>query len=116
MAPPEAGGASQEDDEDTTRLGEAASPASVETFPAPSAREVLAENPLPEPVQGQARPDAKGRCPEKWQVALNGGCWAPVKEKREVCEAIGGQLFKGTCYMPITSPGRPPTSNPVRPP
>ncbi len=50
MARHEAGGASQEDDEDTTGLGEAASPASVQTFPAPSAREVLAEEPLPEPV------------------------------------------------------------------
>lgn len=109
----EAGGASHED---TTGLGEAASAVSVQTFPAPSMREALAEEPQPEPVQGQARPDAKGRCPQKWQVALNGGCWAPVKEKREVCEGIGGQLFKGTCYMPITTTGRPPTSNPVRDP
>jgi hypothetical protein len=113
----EAGGAHPaQDEEDTTGLGEAASSVSVQALPAPSAREVLAEEPLPEPVQGQARPDAKGRCPEKWQVALNGGCWAPLKGKREACEASGGQVFKGTCYMPSTTAGRPPTSRPVREP
>jgi hypothetical protein len=112
----EAGRAHPEDDDDTAGLGEAASLGAVQTLPAPSAREVLAEEPQPEPVPGQARPDAKGRCPEKWQVALNGGCWGPVKGKREVCEAIGGQLFQGTCYMPITTSGRPPTSSPTREP
>jgi hypothetical protein len=112
----EAGCANPEGDEDTTGLGEAASLAAVQSFPAPSAREVLAEEPQPEPVQGQARPDAKGRCPEKWQVALNGGCWAPVKGSREACEALGGQLFKGTCYGPVTAPRRPPTSSPTRDP
>jgi hypothetical protein len=112
----EAGGASPQDGEDTTGLGEAASHVSVQSSPAPSAREVLAEELLPEPVQGQTKPDAKGRCPEKWQVALNGGCWAPVKEKREVCEGIGGQLFKGTCYVPVTTPKRSPTSSPTRDP
>jgi hypothetical protein len=116
VARAEADSASQQDDEDTTGLGEAASFISVQTFPAPSAGEVLAEDPLPEPTQGQARPDAKGRCPRKWQVALNGGCWKQLPLNREECEAINGHLFKGTCYMPITAIGRPPTSSPVRDP
>jgi eukaryotic-like serine/threonine-protein kinase len=116
LARHEAGSAHPEDDDDTTGLGEAASLGAVQALPAPSAREVLAEEPLPEPTQGQARPDAKGRCPKKWQVALNGGCWTPVKGEREACEALGGQLFKGTCYVPITTAGRPPTSHPTRDP
>jgi eukaryotic-like serine/threonine-protein kinase len=112
----EAGRASQEDDEDTTGLGEAASHASVQASPAPSAREVLGEEPQPEPVQGQVRPDAKGRCPRKWQVALNGGCWKQLSLNREECEAINGYQFKGSCYMPITASSQSPTSSPTREP
>jgi hypothetical protein len=52
----------------------------------------------------------------KWQVALNGGCWKQLPLNREECEAINGQLFKGTCYMPITAAGRSPTSSPTRDP
>jgi predicted Ser/Thr protein kinase len=116
MAQQETGGGSQKDDEDTAGLGEAASSVSAHTFPAPSAREVLTEEPQLEPVEGQTKPDAKGRCPEKWQVALNGGCWAPLRGKREACEVLGGQFFKGTCYGPVTKTGRPPTSSPAREP
>jgi serine/threonine protein kinase len=116
LARHEAGRANPEDDDDTAGLGEAASLGAVQTLPAPSAREVLAEEPQPEPVPGQARPDAKGRCPEKWQVALNGGCWAPLKGEREACEVLGGQFFKGTCYGPVITAGRPPTSHPTREP
>ncbi|HVG61431.1 MAG TPA: protein kinase, partial [Hyalangium sp.] len=116
LARHEAGRAHPEDDDDTAGLGEAVSLGAVQSLPAPSAQEVLAEEPQPEPVPGQARPDAKGRCPGKWQVALNGGCWAPLKGGREACEAVNGQLFKGTCYMPITTAGRLPTSHPTREP
>jgi hypothetical protein len=115
-APPEAGGASKEEDDDTAGLAEAASAVSAEAFPAPSTQEVLAEEPPPEPVPGQARPDANGRCPRKWQVALNGGCWKQLVLDREQCDALSGRLFKGTCYMPITASGRPPTSNPTHDP
>jgi len=112
----EAGHVHPEEDDDTAGLGEAASLGAVQTSPAPSAREVLAEEPQPTPVPGQARPDAKGRCPRKWQVSLNGGCWKQLQLNREECEAINGHLFKGTCYMPIITAGRSPTSHPTREP
>ena len=76
----------------------------------------LAEDSLPEPVPGQLRPDAKGRCPHKRQLALNGACWVPMDP--EECEALGsnGKLFKGRCYVPVLSPNRPSTTHPTRPP
>jgi len=116
LARHEAGRAHPEEDDDTAGLGEVALLGAMQTMPAPSAREVLAEEPQPEPVPGQARPDAKGRCPRKWQIALNGGCWKQLQLNREECEAINGHLFKGTCYMPITTAGRSPTSHPTREP
>jgi hypothetical protein len=116
LARHEAGHAHPEEDDDTTGLGEAASLGAAQTLPAPSAREVLAEEPQPTPVPGQARPDGKGRCPEEWQVALNGGCWAPLKGKREACEVLGGQFYKGTCYGPVITTGRSPTTHPTREP
>ena len=78
----------------------------------------LAEDALPEPLPGQLRPDAKGRCPRKHQVALNGACWVPMPVEREECEATGsnGKLFKGRCYIPVLSPDRPSTSHPSRTP
>ncbi len=75
-----------------------------------AAKESLAEGTLPEPLPGQARPDAKGRCPHKRQVTLNGACWVVVEMEREKCEALSGRLFEGTCYVPVILPGRPPTS------
>jgi predicted Ser/Thr protein kinase len=95
-------------------LGKAVvSESSMET-PAPSGGKALAEDTLPEPLPGQTRPDAKGRCPHKKQVALNGGCW--VELEREKCEALNlnGYMYKNTCYVPVLSPGRSPTSQPVR--
>jgi serine/threonine protein kinase len=88
-----------QEDGGTRGLGEAASPASTAVSPGSSDPQVLSEDTLPEPLPGQIRPDANGRCPHKRQVALNGGCWVP-----EDCEAFGGQLFKGRCYVPAMSP------------
>jgi eukaryotic-like serine/threonine-protein kinase len=100
---------------DTAGLGDAVAAASTADFPEPPAREVLAEEPLPELQPGQARPATDGRCPRKWQVALNGGCWGPLKLERDKCEEIRGQIFKGTCYVPIYPPARRPTSHPPGP-
>ncbi len=69
-------------------------------------QEVLAAEPLPVPLPGQTRPDAKGRCPHKGQVALNGGCW--VKLEREKCEALN---LTSTCYVPVFPSERPSTSH-----
>jgi hypothetical protein len=96
-----------------TGLGEALAASAAEFSPEPRALEVMAQDTPPEPQPGQARPDAKGRCPRKRQVALNGGCWVEIPFKREECEDNGGYVFKKMCYLPFYLPGRPPTSNPT---
>ncbi|WP_224240335.1 serine/threonine-protein kinase [Hyalangium gracile] len=105
-------------DAGTAGLGEAVSSASTAQAPEPSAPAPLAEDSLPEPQPGQLRPDARGRCPRKAQVVLNGACWVPFDAAREQCESLGGngKLFKGRCYVPVLTPERPSTSQPTNPP
>jgi hypothetical protein len=113
VAQSDPGRASQQDG-GTSGLGEAASTASTEEAPPLFFQEGMAEYPLPEPVEGQATPDAKGRCPRKGQVSLNEGCWAPLKVEREACETANGQMYKDRCYVPVFPPGRrQPTSHPT---
>lgn len=92
-------------------LGEAAATSMGQSPPSPH-QEAMAEEALPEPQPGQTRPDAKGRCPLKRQVALNGGCWLEIDLDRETCEGSGGRIFKKTCYLPTPTIPRqhPPTS------
>jgi serine/threonine protein kinase len=97
----------------TRGLGEAAAATALEQAPAASRHEKLAQEPLLEPQPGQLRPDAKGQCPHKRQIALNKGCWLETSLDREGCTASGGQMYKGICYVPIILPGRPPTSSPT---
>ncbi|MBN1205685.1 MAG: protein kinase [Myxococcaceae bacterium] len=107
------------EDGGTSGLGDEAATASTQSSPAPSVPGVRADDTLPEPLPGQARLDAKGRCPRVWQVALGGGCWVKTSLDREKCESlkpIGGHMFKGTCYMPVLLHGRQPTSDPARKP
>jgi eukaryotic-like serine/threonine-protein kinase len=104
-------------DAGTTELGEAAAAASKEESSGSPIPPVMAEDPLPEPQEGQSEPDAKGRCPHKRQVSLNGGCWLLQPQEPEACEALNGQMIKGTCYIPIYPRGkhpRPPTSGPTK--
>ncbi|HYH97154.1 serine/threonine-protein kinase [Hyalangium sp.] len=108
----QAAGASQEEG-DTAGLGDAAASVSAEEAPGSTGWKGLSEDPLPEPQPGQARPDARGRCPRRQHVALNEGCWKRLNLEGEDCEELKGQLYKGTCYMPITTPGRKPTSSPT---
>ncbi len=91
-------------------LGDDAASSDALEVPGPSEQKVLAEEPLPVPLPGQMRPDAKGRCPHKRQVALNGACW--VKFERETCEAMNLEIFKNNCYVPVLSSERPSTSHP----
>jgi hypothetical protein len=101
-------------DAGTRGLGEVAAVTSMEQASTPSVRERLAEEPLPEPQPGQTRPNAKGQCPHKGQIALNKACWLETSSlEREGCEASGGRMFKGLCYVPIIPPGRHPTSSPT---
>ncbi|WP_224247480.1 serine/threonine protein kinase [Hyalangium gracile] len=102
-------------DAGTAGLGEAAAATSMEEAPDSPVPQMMTEEALPEPLPGQAVPDAKGRCPHKQQVALNGGCWVLEVRGLEECEALSGQLIKGTCYIPILPRGRTrvPTSGPT---
>ncbi|MBN1203733.1 MAG: serine/threonine protein kinase, partial [Myxococcaceae bacterium] len=112
----EAGGARLEDG-GTSGLGDEAATTATTASPAPSAPGVLAEDTLPEPVPGQARPDAKGRCPHPQHVLLGSGCWVKTSMDRKECELLkpnGGNMFKGACYMPVLLHGRQPTSDPGR--
>jgi serine/threonine protein kinase len=102
--PPDAG---------TAGLGEALASASTEPSPELRAMEVMAEETPPEPQPGQARPDAKGRCPRRRQVILNGSCWAEFPSDATECEEKGGYFYKKACYLPFYSSGRPPTSSPT---
>ncbi|MFL5344282.1 MAG: serine/threonine-protein kinase [Hyalangium sp.] len=103
-------------DAGTTGLGEAATVAALDKPPSGSTNEGMSEDTLPEPQPGQIRPDGKGLCPRKWLVALNGACWAEWEPEK--CQELGGQMFKGTCYVPFIPPGRkhPPTSEPLKNP
>jgi serine/threonine protein kinase len=105
-------------DAGTAGLGEAATVAALEQPPSGSTAEGMSEDTLPEPQPGQVRPDEKGRCPIKGLVALNGACWGEATWEPEKCQELGGQMFKGTCYMPIIPAGRkrPPTSGPLKNP
>jgi hypothetical protein len=113
VAQPETGGAGQQDG-GTAGLGEAAASVAAVDSAGPSFQEGVAEDPLPEPLPGQARPDANGRCPRKQQVVLNGGCWKRLSLEREECEEISGHVFKDACYVPGSPPRRKPTSSPIR--
>jgi hypothetical protein len=100
---------SSQADGGTAGLGEAV--ASVVDSPGPSQQEALAEETPPEPLPGQTVPDAKGHCPRRNQVALNGACWIPLEY--EECDTFGyGQRFRGKCYLPVLLPHRPATSSP----
>jgi eukaryotic-like serine/threonine-protein kinase len=93
-------------------LGEAAA-ATAHTEAPQSFQEVMAEDTPPEPQPGQTRPDVKGRCPHKAQVALNRGCWLEISLEPARCSELKGQMFKGLCYLPFIPPGHPPTSSPT---
>jgi serine/threonine protein kinase len=101
-----------------TGLGEEAEAQAEEASPTPAKPGVQAEDTLPEPLPGQKQPDAKGRCPHPKHVPLNGGCWVITPFTREKCAEFdgNGHMYKGVCYVPVLSPGRPPTSHPLRKP
>jgi hypothetical protein len=108
----EAGGLGMEEG-GKAALGDAAAPASTVASPEASAQRAVTEDTLPEPLPGQARPDANGRCPRERQVAINGGCWVKLSD-REPCEEFL-YVFQGKCYAPGRSRGRRPTSSPESP-
>ncbi|MFP2912193.1 serine/threonine protein kinase, partial [Pyxidicoccus sp. 3LFB2] len=113
--PEVAHGAKQEESRDagTVAVGESVLTSPVETEKAPSLWASIAEDMPPKPYQGQRRPDSKGRCPSKEQVAINGGCWAKVSADVKNCDERGGFEHKGECYFPVMLKPRPATSGPA---
>jgi eukaryotic-like serine/threonine-protein kinase len=95
----------------TSGLAEAASKASAEEAPKPALHDAMAQETLPEPLPAQTRPDAKGRCPHKRQVALNGACWIPFEP--EECEASFARA-DATC-LPSLAAVPPPRTHPISP-
>jgi hypothetical protein len=71
---------------------------------APSIGQPMPRDPLP----GQRRPDAQGRCPTKQERALFGGCWVPLKEPPPCEESFE---HEGTCYKISGNPERGKTSD-----
>ncbi|MDC0710236.1 serine/threonine-protein kinase [Stigmatella sp. ncwal1] len=100
------------EDGGTSGLGDEAVASSVAPS-VPSVSGEPAESTLPEPLPGQTRPNAKGRCPHPRQIPLNGGCWVKTSVDREGCEALTGTMIDGNCYVPVATRERQPTSHPV---
>jgi len=110
---------SQAPDAGTAALGDT-SPTEPEASAPPSSKEEpMAQQPRAEPRLGpprrQLQPDAKGRCPGRKQVVMEGGCWvetAPMTA--EACVESGYVLRQGKCYTPaVEAPQKPgPTSGP----
>jgi serine/threonine protein kinase len=108
---------SQAPDAGTAALGDTSPTEPLASARPPSEPESMAQEPPPEPRPGQARPDAKGRCPGRKQVAINGGCWVENPSMTaEECAESGYVLFKGRCYThALAPPQKPlPTSNPAK--
>jgi serine/threonine protein kinase len=102
-------------DAGTAGLGEAMSATSSAVDAPESCLPFVADEPLPEPLPGQIQPNAKGRCPHRVHVVLNGACWwVPLTPDAtdEECEASGGQQFRGRCYVPALPRKHPSTAQP----
>jgi eukaryotic-like serine/threonine-protein kinase len=104
------------EDGGTAGVGDEAIATSTEASFAPSVPGGSPEDTLPEPMPGQVRPNAKGRCPHPRQMAREGGCWVKTVLNREQCEMLNGVILQGTCYMPVPTRERQPTSQPAHQP
>jgi serine/threonine protein kinase len=92
-------------------LGDASVVSSEPPGNAPAGRAVTQEVP-PQPLPGQLKPDANGRC-RKGQFAINGGCWLKASVDLQDC-AGNGYVYRGSCYVPMFPPARGPTSAPMK--
>jgi serine/threonine protein kinase len=103
-------------DAGTATVGAPAPTEPQASTPPATEKKPLAQEPLPEPRPGQARPDKKGQCPGSQQVPINGGCWVDVSSSMDAqaCTENGYVLFKGRCLSPAqVTPKKPqPTSSP----
>ncbi|MFP2929372.1 protein kinase domain-containing protein [Pyxidicoccus sp. 3LG] len=103
----------EEEDGGTVAVGDTALTAPVEPERAPSTWSVIRAELPPKPFPRQRRPDGDGRCSGKGLVAINGGCWAKQLVEPKDCDAVGGFVYKGECYVPVWALTRPPTSGPT---
>jgi serine/threonine-protein kinase len=104
------------EDGGTVAVGDAALTAPVPLSQVPFAWAPIAVDVPPSPFPGQQRPNANGRCPNKLQVPINGGCWNKMTVDLKDCEGEGYYIYKGICYTPVLAPTRPATSSPVERP
>lgn len=107
--------ASEVPDAGTAAVGDSAPTAPLASIHVPSKTEAMARDMPPKPLPGQTRPDEKGRCPGRKQVAINGGCWVEtLPMDAEECTENGYVYSQGQCYSPaLTPPSKPPpTSSP----
>jgi len=105
----------QAPDAGTTAVGDTSATKPQAAPASPEENRPLAQEPLPLPRPGQARPDEKGRCPGPRQTPINGGCWEEqLPRSAEECVESGYVLFQGKCYLPAPAPPRKPapTSSP----
>jgi serine/threonine protein kinase len=105
----------QAPDADTAAGGDTSLSEPQATPPSPEGNRPIAQEPLPQPRPGQARPDKRGRCPGHKHVPINGGCWAEqLPMSAEECAENGYVPFQGKCYLPAPAPPRKPapTSSP----
>ncbi|WP_205520249.1 serine/threonine protein kinase [Pyxidicoccus caerfyrddinensis] len=108
--------AEQEEAKDagTVAVGDSALTAPVARERAPSVWSSIAVDVPPKPFSGQRRPDGKGRCPGKVQVAINDGCWTKLPADVKDCDDYwGGVEYRGACYIPVMIRQRPATSGPA---
>ncbi|HEX8698976.1 MAG TPA: serine/threonine-protein kinase, partial [Myxococcaceae bacterium] len=83
-------------DADTVAIGDTSSTEPQAATPSPEENKPFAQQPLPQPRPGQARPDEKGRCPGRMQVPINAGCWEEqFPRSAEECVESGYLLFQG---------------------
>ncbi|MFP2904148.1 serine/threonine protein kinase [Pyxidicoccus sp. 3LFB2] len=107
--------AEQEESKDagTVAVGDSVLTAPVAPGQAPSVWSSIAVDVPLEPLPGQRRPDSKGRCPGKVQIAINGGCWTKLPVDLKDCDDWGGVEYKGACYQAVMTRPRPATSGPA---
>jgi serine/threonine protein kinase len=105
----------QAPDTGTTAIGDTSPTEYQAATASPEEKKPLAQQPLPQPRPGQARPDEKGQCPGRSQAPINGGCWEELLPRStEECVESGYVPFKGKCYLPAPAPPKKsvPTSSP----
>jgi serine/threonine-protein kinase len=101
----------EQQDAGSVAVGEAVLTAPVESPHVPSAWSAIGVDLPSKPLQGQARPDARGRCAPR-QVSINGGCWWKVEGEPKDCP-VDSYVYEGRCYAPVLRSLPPPTSGPT---